>query len=156
MPFPLLPISKLHCDTITSYQIIPWAIFVVKWGARSLHDLDRKITKRPSPQSCYILHRMLDVVRDIPQFHLYNEIQSERIQSSSQLTTEHGQNSLRQFISFPVKAALQVVCKILRSLYRMDKRLYYRNPRTLARLKRILSTSENTMRVVQELKPIKR
>jgi len=101
---------------------------------------------------------MLDIVEDIPQFQLLKEIQSERpirferMNLSSQSITEKGGNSLRQGMSLPVKIALQIVCKILRSLYRMDIRLYNRNPRSLAVFKSILSTAENTLQVAHGLK----
>lgn len=158
MPFPPLPITKLYCDTITSYQLISWAIYATQWCARFLNNLDAKIIQCSPSLSLKILHHMLGIVEDIPRFHLLKEMQSERttrferMSFSGQSMTQKGVNSLRQGISLPVKGSLRMVCKLLRSLYRIDMRIYDRNPHTFTALKSILCNAETIMQKVDELK----
>ena len=134
------------------------AIFVVKSGASSLHDLDSKLARRSPSLNLQILQKMLSMAEDLPRLQPYGEFGSEvhirpdpkRFTSESAI--EEGQHYLRRIFSLLVLGALRMVIRLLRSLYWLDKKLHQRSPRILTTLRSILNTVENTERLVGELK----
>lgn len=158
MPFPPLPTYKSKCDTISTLLLMEGAIFVVKSGAGSLHDLDSKLARRSASLNIQILQKMLSIVEDLPRLQLYREFGSEvHIRSdpkrfTSESIIEEGQHNLARIFSPLVRGTLRMVITVLRSLYWLDKKLHQRSPRILTTLRSILNNAQNTERLVGELK----
>ena len=161
MPRPISVVVKSYCEAVKfriSSQLINWVIFIAQRAARSLNSVDAKIHQRPPSLDLLILQNMLSIVEDLPRLQLSGEFRPEAqvgsavTHFSSIPTAKKGQTYLRQIISIPVKGALRMAFKLLRSLQRLDIKLHHRSPRILTVLKCTLDTAENTRRLIEELK----